>query len=49
MAVRGYDVLISDINRLIRSERIYIGAVNSVLAAQKERIFVNGQSRTVQR
>lgn len=44
MAVRGYDVLISDINRLIRSERIYIGAVNSVLAAQKERIFVNGQS-----
>lgn len=44
MAVRGYDILINDINRLIRSERIYIGAINSVLAAQKERIFVKGQS-----
>lgn len=43
MAVRGFDILINDINRLIRSERIYIGAINSVLAAQKERIFENGK------
>lgn len=43
MAVKGYDILINDINRLIKSEKIYIGAINSVLAAQSERIFVKGK------
>ena len=43
MAVRGFDILINDINRLIRSETIYIGAINSVLAAYLERIFENGK------
>ena len=43
MAVKGFDILINDINRLIRSETIYIGAINSVLAAYLERIFENGK------
>lgn len=39
---QGYDVLINDVNRLLGNEKMFIGAVNSVLVEQKRRIFVNG-------
>jgi hypothetical protein len=39
---RGYDVLISDLNKLINSERAMIAAVNSVLVKHKTRIFQEG-------
>ncbi len=44
MPYKGYDTLINDLNRLLTSERVYIAAINSVLVAQKERIFVDGQA-----
>lgn len=44
MPYKGYDTLINDINRLLSSEKIYVAAINSVLVAQKERIFVNGNA-----
>lgn len=42
--VTGYDVLIADINRVIQNERVLIAAVNSVFAAQRERIFKQGDA-----
>lgn len=42
--VTGYEILIADINRLIQNERVLIAAVNSVLAAQKDRIFKQGNA-----
>ena len=42
--VTGYEVLIADINRVINNERVLIAAANSVLAAQKERIFKQGNA-----
>src|SRR6476620_2915213 len=42
MPVKGYDILISDLNKMLQSDKIYIAAVNSVLVAQKERIFIDG-------
>lgn len=42
--VTGYDVLIADINSVLRNERTLIAAANSVLAAQKDRIFAKGKA-----
>ena len=42
--VTGYEVLIADINRVIQNERVLIAAANSVLAAQRERIFKQGNA-----
>lgn len=41
---QGYEILISDINRMLSNERVMIGAVNSVLASQKKRIFEQGKA-----
>lgn len=42
--VTGYDVLIADINSVINNERVLIAAANSVLVAQRDRIFKQGNS-----
>ncbi len=42
MPAKGYDILINDLNKILQSDKIYIAAVNSVLVAQKERIFIDG-------
>lgn len=44
MAVRGYDALINQVNAMIRDRKAGIAAVNSVLAAQKKRIFQDGKA-----
>lgn len=44
MAVKGYDTLIRQINSMINAKNAGIAAVNSVLAAQKKRIFVDGKA-----
>jgi hypothetical protein len=44
VAVKGYDILIKDLNRVIGNEKVMIAAVNTVLAAQKKRIFQKGQA-----
>lgn len=43
VAVRGYNNLISQLNAMIRNKKAGIAAVNSVLAAQKKRIFERGK------
>lgn len=42
--VTGYEVLIADINSVLRNERTLIAAANSVLAAQKDRVFTRGRA-----
>lgn len=42
MASKGYDVLIKDINKLLKNDRVMIAATNTVLAEQKKRIFQKG-------
>ena len=42
--VKGYDVLIADLNRIISNDRVMIAATNSVLAMQKKRIFEDGKA-----
>lgn len=42
MAVKGYDSLISQLNKMMQTERIMIASLNTVLAKQKERIFQKG-------
>ena len=42
MAVKGYDILISDVNKMLGMERAMIAATNTVMVAQKKRIFENG-------
>lgn len=49
MASRGYDILISDINKLLRNDRVMIAATNSVLVEQKKRIFQQGKASNEQR
>jgi hypothetical protein len=44
VAVKGYDALINHVNAMIRDKRAGIAAVNSVLAAQKKRIFQDGKA-----
>lgn len=46
MAANGYDVLINDLNKLIQTERVFLAATSTVLAAQKKRIFQDGKSAT---
>lgn len=49
MAVKGYDRLIAQINKMLSTERAGIAAVNSVLAVQKKRIFVDGKASANQK
>ncbi len=44
MAVKGYDRLIAQVNRMMSTERAGIAAVNSVLVIQKKRIFQEGKA-----
>lgn len=44
MAVSGYDALIRQVNSMISNKNAGIAAVNSVLAAQKKRIFQDGKA-----
>lgn len=44
MAVKGYDALIKQVNAMIRNKNAGIAAINSVLAAQKKRIFQQGKA-----
>lgn len=44
MAVKGYDILIDDINKMLNSERAGLAATNSVFVAQKKRIFQDGKA-----
>lgn len=41
---KGYDVLIEDINKLLKSNRVYIAAINGVFVKQRTRIFQEGNS-----
>lgn len=43
VAVKGYDALIGQVNRMMRTDRIMVTTLNSVLATQKKRIFEQGQ------
>jgi len=44
VAVKGYDALINQVNAMIRDKKAGIAAINSVLAAQKKRIFQDGKA-----
>lgn len=44
MVVKGYDDLLNQVNTMIRNKNAGIAAVNSVLAAQKKRIFGQGKA-----
>jgi hypothetical protein len=44
VAVKGYDKLIAQVNRIINAEKAGIAAVNSVLVLQKKRIFKDGKA-----
>lgn len=44
MAVKGYDALIGQVNAMINAKNAGIAAVNTVLAAQKKRIFQEGKA-----
>lgn len=44
MAVKGYDSLIKQVNAMINAKNAGIAAINSVLAAQKKRIFQEGKA-----
>lgn len=44
MAVKGYDALIRQVNAMVNAKNAGIAAINSVLAAQKKRIFQNGKA-----
>lgn len=43
MAVKGYDALISQVNRMRQTERIMVTTLSTVLAEQKKRIFQSGK------
>lgn len=43
MAVKGYDILINQVNKLLQTDRIMVASISSVLAIQKRRIFDRGQ------
>jgi hypothetical protein len=43
VAVRGYDALIDQINKMLQTDRIMVATLSSVLAVQKTRIFQRGQ------
>jgi hypothetical protein len=41
---KGYDVLIEDINKMLKSNRVYIAALNGVFVRQRIRIFGNSSN-----
>lgn len=41
--VKGYDALISQLNRMMQTDRIMVAALSTVLAGQKKRIFQDGK------
>lgn len=43
MAVKGYDALISQVNRMRQTERIMVATLSTVLSEQKKRIFQSGK------
>jgi hypothetical protein len=43
VAVKGYDALISQLNRMMQTDRIMVAALSTVLAGQKKRIFQDGK------
>lgn len=44
MADRDYQILIDDVNKMMMSDRVMIAAINTVLAAQKKRVFQDGKA-----
>lgn len=44
MAVRGYDALISQVNKMMQTDRIMVATLSSVLSEQKKRIFQGGKA-----
>lgn len=46
MAVRGYDILIDQLNRMMRTDAIMTATLSTVLALQKKRIFQDGKAAT---
>lgn len=44
MAVKGYDSLIDQLNRLMQPDAVMVATLSTVLAAQKKRIFQQGKS-----
>ena len=43
MAVKGYDALINQVNKLRKNDRIMVATLSSVLAVHKKRIYQRGQ------
>lgn len=43
MAVKGYDELIDEVNKMMQLDKVYLAATSTVLAAQKQRIFQDGK------
>lgn len=43
MAVKGYDALISQVNKMMQTDRIVVATLSTVLAGQKKRIFQTGK------
>lgn len=43
MPVTGYDKLIREVNQMLQTDRIMTAAMNSVLAKQRDRIFLEGK------
>ena len=46
VAANGYDVLINDLNKLIQTERVFLAATSTVLAAQRKGYSKDGKSAT---
>lgn len=43
MAVKGYEALISQVNRMKQTERVMVATLSTVLSVQKARIFQKGR------
>jgi hypothetical protein len=43
VAVKGYDSLINQLNKMMQTDRIMVASLNTVLASQKKRIFQSGE------
>lgn len=43
MAVKGYDSLINQLNKMMQTDRVMVASLSTVLAEQKNRIFQKGQ------
>lgn len=44
MAVKGYDALITQVNKMMQTERIMVATLSTVLAEHKRRIFQGGKA-----